>query len=92
MEVLDCVLYNWELVDVVDCFRCFWSCRVLFEQLNVLQHHRLWQDGVQGVDRFVSYGPIEDDCVQVEVCNLGLEWYPLQSCAWAPLTFEESLL
>ena len=40
MEVSDCELYAWELVDVVDCFLCCRSCRVFIEQINVLQHRR----------------------------------------------------
>ena len=39
----------------------------------------------------MSYGPIEDESVQVEVYDLGLEWYLPQYCVWAPPPFEDSL-
>ena len=38
MEVLECALYDWVLVDVVDRLLCFLLFRVIIEQLNFLQH------------------------------------------------------
>ena len=92
MEVLNCALYTWYLVDVVDCFRCWRSSLVVVGQINVLQHRHWWWVGVQGVDRFLYCGPIDEEGVQVEVYNMGLEWYPPQYCAWSPPPFGDSFI
>ena len=82
------MLQCWELIDIVDCLSCFRTCGVVIEERNVIHHICGWRDVIQQVEGFVSCGPMEDKGVNVEVCDLGSEWYPPQFGAWEPPPFE----
>ena len=80
MEVAHGHFDTGQFTDVVDGFHGVGSIGVTSENFNVLEHARGQEDGVKCVKGIKTGGPIEGECVHVEVGEVCLEEFMPQFC------------
>ena len=73
MEVTYCFFDVGQLVDIIDCLGGVWAKWIGGEQFNVVYHSRIRGGSVKRVERLVTSGHIEEECVHVQVGDVCLE-------------------